>query len=252
MTGSNFADTFRGGLGADVLSGLGNNDTFQIAGSEGVGDSFNGGAGVDRIQVLGTASASLAGFNAAAAQVEQWIGNGKGLFGTATANNFDFAGLGAKTGLPFVDGGAGNDTIIGSNLLDDLRGNIGADVLNGLGANDLLTGGLGKDMMTGGVGADRFDFNAFTESAKGGYRDVITDFNRAQGDKIDLSTIDADIDGTPGNQAFKFIGAFGFTGVDGQLRCSAGVVQGDLNGDRIADFEIKVNVATLLGSDFIL
>jgi hypothetical protein len=40
--------------------------------------------------------------------------------------------------------------------------------------------------------------------------------------------------------------------VPSQLRCANGVIQGDVNGDKIADFEIKVNVATMLGSDFIL
>ena len=106
--------------------------------------------------------------------------------------------------------------------------------------------------MTGSAGADKFDFNLTTESVKGVNRDVILDFVRAQGDKIDLSTIDADTDGTTGNQAFAFIGTAAFTGVDGQLRCSAGIIQGDVNGDRVADFEIKVNPATLLAADFIL
>jgi hypothetical protein len=38
----------------------------------------------------------------------------------------------------------------------------------------------------------------------------------------------------------------------GELRCSGGVVQGDMNGDKIADFEIKVNLATLQTGDFFL
>ena len=128
----------------------------------------------------------------------------------------------------------------------------GNDTMVGGAGNDSLAGGIGKDTMTGSAGADKFDFNLITESVRGVNSDVILDFVRAQGDKIDLSTIDADIDGTVGNQAFAFIGAGAFTGADGQLRCSDGIVQGDTNGDKIADLEIKVNLATLIATDFIL
>ena len=75
---------------------------------------------------------------------------------------------------------------------------------------------------------------------RGANRDQIVDFNRAQRDQIDLSTIDADTDGTAGNQRFTFIGTDTFNGIDGELRCSGRIVQGDINGDRIADFEIRV------------
>lgn len=62
---------------------------------------------------------------------------------------------------------------------------------------------------------------------------------------------DADTDGTAGNQAFRFIGAGAFTGVDGQLRFAGGLLQGDTNGDGIADIEIKI-VGSLLAGDVIL
>jgi serralysin len=77
---------------------------------------------------------------------------------------------------------------------------------------------------------------------------VIHDFSRAQGDKIDLRDINA---GTP-NGAFKLIGTAGFNDVRGELRCSGGVIQGDTNGDGRADFEIKVNLATMVKGDFFL
>ncbi len=105
--------------------------------------------------------------------------------------------------------------------------------------------------MRGGPGADRFGFIAITESPRGLNRDIIADFSRTQLDIIDLSKIDADIDGTSGNQAFKFIGAAAFSGIDGQLRFSGGIVQGDVNGDRVADFELRVSAA-LIASDFLL
>jgi hypothetical protein len=78
-------------------------------------------------------------------------------------------------------------------------------------------------------------------------------FRRTDGDRIDLSTIDADIDGAPGNQAFHFVpGGIGdaFTGADGELRFSGGLLQGDVDGDRTADIEIRI-VGTLLAADII-
>ena len=102
-----------------------------------------------------------------------------------------------------------------------------------------------------GSGFRELEFEV-VERASGGATKLTYDFVRAQGDKIDLSTIDADTDGTAGNQVFAFIGTGAFTGVDGQLRCSAGVIQGDVNGDKVADFEIKVNLATLITGDFVL
>jgi hypothetical protein len=62
----------------------------------------------------------------------------------------------------------------------------------------------------------------------------------------------ADMRGTPGNQKFTFIGAAAFHRIDGELRYSNHVLQGDVNGDGRADFEIFVNAASLLKSDFFL
>jgi Ca2+-binding RTX toxin-like protein len=142
-----------------------------------------------------------------------------------------------------LSGGAGKDT---------LNGRGGDDVLSGRGGNDKLYGAGGKGLLTGGSGADTFDFNAFGQSARGSNRDQIKDFSRAQGDKIDLVTIDADTSSNSGNDVFKFIGTATFKGGGGELRCAGGIVQGDVDGDKVADFEIKVNLATLLKTDFLL
>jgi serralysin len=140
----------------------------------------------------------------------------------------------------------------GNSSANVITGNAGNNILKGLGGNDVITGGLGRDVMDGGPGADRFDFNAVTESRRGSAHDVVT-FSRVQHDRIDVSTIDADTDGTPGNQAFTFIGARAFSGVDGQLRFAGHLLQGDTNGDRIADFEVQLNGITALArADIIL
>ncbi len=86
--------------------------------------------------------------------------------------------------------------------------------------------------------------------------DVITDFSSLDGDRIRLDQIDANSVGS-GNQAFTFLGTAGFTGIPGQLHyVQAGpdlIVSGDVNGDRVADFQFVVQgVSSLQASDFML
>jgi Ca2+-binding RTX toxin-like protein len=170
-------------------------------------------------------------------------------------NDFLAAGGGNDT----VYGDNGNDTVLGNKGNDNLYGGAGSDVLDGGpggdrldggAGNDRLTGGLGKDTLIGGLGQDTFDFNAVPESPRGTWRDTVS-FSHSQRDKIDLRDIDADTDGTAGNQAFRFIGAAAFHGVDGELRLAGGLLQGDTNGDRVADLEIKI-VGTLAAADMLL
>ena len=90
----------------------------------------------------------------------------------------------------------------------------------------------------------------------GANADVILDFSHAQGDRIDLSGIDAN-SGVAGDQAFSFIGSGAFTGVAGQLHYSVagGVtsITGDVNGDKVSDFQINLTGAIgLVAADFVL
>src|SRR5215204_5756711 len=64
------------------------------------------------------------------------------------------------------------------------------DINSPWGGNDLLDGGSGVDLMWGGLGADVFDYNHVSDSPASA-RDWIMDFSKAQGDKADLSGIDA-------------------------------------------------------------
>ncbi len=74
-------------------------------------------------------------------------------------------------------------------------------------------------------------------------------------DAIDLSAIDA-ATGIGGDQAFTFIGTQAFGGGAGELRCddlgTACIVQGDVDGDTVADFEILVLAPPLAETDFLL
>ena len=154
-----------------------------------------------------------------------------------------------------INGTGGIDTLTGSERYDIVLGFAGSDTLTGGDGNDTLTGGTGKDTLTGDAGIDFFDFNKTTESRKGAARDVITDFNAAD-DVIDLVGIDAKT-GVNGNQKFKFIKGQQFHDVKGELHFvkKAGfvLVEGDVNGDGRADFQIQVDsVASLVKADFIL
>jgi Ca2+-binding RTX toxin-like protein len=63
--------------------------------------------------------------------------------------------LGAVRRVSLLDGGPGNDALVGGQFGDRLLGGDGDDVLNGAPGNDRLTGGLGNDTLEGGAGVDR-------------------------------------------------------------------------------------------------
>jgi len=79
-----------------------------------------------------------------------------------------------------ISGHGGNDTIHGGGGADILRGGKGNDVIDGGAGDDQIWGDLGDDTLTGGPGADRF------YGREDGGRDLITDFNPAEGDRIVL------------------------------------------------------------------
>jgi serralysin len=190
-----------------------------------------------------------------------------GVSGTGNELDNDISGnfrpntLDGGAGDDFVSGAGGNDTIHGSAGDDELHGGADDDVLFGDGdndelfgeeGNDVLAGGLGVDVMYGGTGVDRFYFASAEDSGAAGARaDRILDFSALEGDKIDLTAIDADIN-TAGHQVFTFIGnENAFFGV-AQLRFNGGFVEGDIDGDLNADFRIQVNAPSLVATDFIL
>ena len=141
-------------------------------------------------------------------------------------------------GRDVVDGHDGNDRVDGGGGNDKLIGRNGDDTLVGGEGMDTLIGGRGVDRQKGGLGADTFVFNSFRESGVGEARDVILDFAMGE-DQIDLSRIDAS-NRTEGNQAFEFIDDRPFSRSAGELRFNHGILAGDINGDGIADFEIRI------------
>ena len=140
------------------------------------------------------------------------------LVGDAAANTADGAGgndtIVGNGGDDILHGGAGSDRISGDAGKDSLFGDGGRDVLTGGIGNDILSGGDNNDMLigvnvsdrlpgrgeidtyTGGKGRDLFELgNRKTAFYNDGRRStsgnsdygLITDLNRGEGDKIQLS-----------------------------------------------------------------
>ena len=230
LYGGNGNDSLLGGAGADVLDGGANTDTVYY------NDSTTG-----LVVSLLTPSS-----NTGIAAGDTYISI-ENLFGSSFADS-----LSGDNNNNTIWGAAGNDYIYGNGGNDALNGGDGNDVLNGGAGNDTLVGGAGLDQLYGGLGADSFVFTALSDStvATAG-RDIIYDFNYAQGDRIDLRLIDANVFAA-GDQAFTFIGTAAFTGVAGQLHVQVAggntIVSGDVNGDKVADFAITVAGANVLSS----
>ncbi|MFC3068839.1 choice-of-anchor L domain-containing protein [Phenylobacterium soli] len=221
LTGAATDDTLSGLAGADSLTGGAGNDLLD--GGAG-GDKLDGGAGID----TATYASATAGVTVSLAitKVQDTLGAGKD-----TLVNIE--------------------NLFGSAFADKLTGAGSANALSGGAGADTLTGAGGADLLTGGTGADRFVF-ALADSATGA-RDTILDFSHAEGDRIDLTAIDAVAGGK--DQAFTLVSAFSHKA--GELvsvfETDHYVVQGDVNGDAVADFAINVYSPTaLVAGDFLL
>ena len=253
VSGGEGKDTFNVSTRHSEYYGDGGNDTFNS-----VGDSnyFFGGGGIDTVSYQRQDNSSLEGrgvhvdlqhgYATTGGSREETLENIENAIGTSYGD--DVIGsdgdnsLWGMDGKDIVDGRGGKDTLYGGNGADDIYGGNG---------NDKLIGEKGNDLLFGNDGADHFIFQAISDSVVGSERDVIKDFSRSEGDKIDVSEMDA-IDGG-GDDVFTFIGDAAFSGTAGELRFKNEILSGDTNGDGTADFEIKVaDIGSLKNSDFIL
>jgi hypothetical protein len=135
--------------------------------------------------------------------------------------------------------------MVGDGAVNDLLGSRG---------NDVLIGGGGQDVLHGGLGADLFVFSAGSDSSPSA-PDLIADFSRAQGDRIDLRNIMAST-GEAWSPQLQFIGAAEFSG-PGQVRATRHGndtwVEGAFGTGPESTFSIKVaGVQNLVASDFLL
>lgn len=259
LTGSNFADTLIGNGSANVLNGLtgpdqlfgnGGNDTLfggvgndQLDGGsgndtlngEGGLDTLNGGSGNDTLNGGSGADNMFGGDgndtytkdNAGDSLVE-FSNTALGGVDTVRSSQTHTLGFGFEH-LTLTGSSAINGTGNGNN--NTIIGNSAANILSGGAGNDKLDGDGGKDRLTGGSGSDTFDYNAASDSRPGAAnRDVITDFKWTQGDKIDLSTIDANTL-LGGDQAFGL----------GQVSYVGGILSANIIGTAASpDLQIQV------------
>jgi len=229
-------DTLDGGSGADYLEGNDGNDVYLV---DNVGDTVVEAAneGIDEIFT------SLSSYTLGANFEDLYFNAGSGNFtGTGNAADND------------IHGGSGADTLTGLDGNDELDGGTNNDTLSGGDGDDRLYGNSGTDDLTGGNGDDTFAISGF-QTGLGASADRILDFVQGE-DIIDVSGMDANLL-SGGNQAFSFIGTGAFSGASAELRYffdgTDTWIQGDINGDGAADFEIFVsNAVTLTATDFVL
>ncbi|MAW87437.1 MAG: hypothetical protein CMJ42_13000 [Phyllobacteriaceae bacterium] len=261
LIGDAGANILSGGEGFDGLYGGAGDDTIY-GGAR--GDLIGGGAGADTLD--GGDGYDTLFYMDSDAGVRVWLGGNEvsggfaegdtiASFENVMGSNHDDRLIGSYQ-VNRIEGGAGDDVIAGYNGNDTLIGGDGNDTIYGNNDDDRLTGGAGRDVLFGGDGNDVF---AYMELSDNGLlfadRDRIQDFVHG-GDRIDLSALDADT-GMAGDQAFAFSGRF-FTGEAGQVRAyewgGLTFIEGDVDGDRMADFRIEL-AGTGLGidaSDFVL
>ena len=150
------------GNGSDTIDGGDDNDTVQVNGANGAGDDFRIEANGQRVRFrrnnLGLSTLDIG-------STERLDVNGQGgndsILGTT--------GLSSLISLD-LDGGEGNDLLVGGDGADVLRGGAGNDTLLGGRGNDVCLGGAdhdllivnngdGSDFLEGGEGTDTVQVN---------------------------------------------------------------------------------------------
>ena len=280
VSGGDGDDVLSGGAGTDWLTGDSGDDAVSgdegddwLRGAQG-DDRLDGGAGTDRLNG-GLGDDRLSGGDG-----NDWLRGGDGadfldggrgddhMYGGA-GDDFFIGGVGSGN---VIDGGDGIDTVdytlgdgaayvnlttgewsgdILSNV-ENLIGSQYADFLEGDDNSNVLAGGAGFDVLWGYGGADtfRFDYAEHGDQEHEGqaYADSIGVFSSAEGDKIDVSPIDADR-WTEGKQDFHFIGNADFSNVAGELRVILPTnisprdylhLEGDTDGDGDGDLVVRI------------
>lgn len=174
LSGGMGNDSLYGGLGHDILSGGAGDDSFYI--SAGV-DLYKGGAGYDTIYATQN-GADLQLDMGQLNSIEEISANGFTGVTISTANpaggSIDLRRMVITDGdIASINGGNGDDKIIGSNVSDFIFGGLGADTLNGFNSDDELHGGGGSDTLIGGNGYDTLYGDIGNDILNGGAQDDI-------------------------------------------------------------------------------
>lgn len=209
------------GDGSDVLEGGDDRDVVQVNGANGAGDDFSIDPNGDRVRFqrnnLGLFTLDIGG-------VEDLDVNGQGGSDVIAGS----VGLSGLIELD-LDGGEGNDLLIGGDGVDVLRGGAGRDTLIGGRGNDVQLGeqgddlfvwnnGDGSDLMEGGADNDTVQVNGANDAGDdfsitpNGAR-VLFQRNNLGLFQLDIGTTeDLDINGQGGDDAIA-----GSIGLDGLI-----------------------------------
>ena len=237
LLGGEGADLLRGGEGDDILRGNAGSDT--LSGGDGT-DLLDGGADVaevDQVEELGNANYEL--IDSELRTITFFGTVTDGLIGIEAANLTGGDGdnlLDARffSGVVTLNGGDGNDVLLGTQLRDEL---------NGDGGNDSITGLFGDDAIRGGAGLDRI-----VEQGDGNF--TLTDFSLdgAGGDGL-ISIEEAVLTGGPSANridASAFSGTVLLLGDDGDDTLLGGSGNDFLDGGKGND-----SLAGNGGNDFL-
>lgn len=234
ITGSGAADTIFASGGDDNLSGDLGDDRFIFDGTTGGFDAIIGGLGNDTIVANANNTRiglrSVSGVELITADVYA----GVTISGSVNPDTLDLSSI-TLVGITYIDGGSGNDVIIGNNAANTIRGS---------GGDDNIAAGVGDDVIQ------------FTGTANGA--DVV---NGGAGNDIILALANSTVIGLSSITEVETISAGTFTGVsilgsanDDMLNFStvtlAGitVIDGGLGNDTITG-NIEANVIRGSGGD---
>ena len=160
-------DFLEGGAGDDVIDGGNGNDTVSYA-SAAAGVTVDLGR-FDAQDTVGAGIDTLTGLEhiRGSAFADRLTGDDLVNNISGGAGN-DIIDGGGKGGSDRLNGGDGNDTITGGAGWDQLRGGAGDDILYGQNGSDLFKGGNGNDTVYGGSGSDRAYLESGNDIAWGG------------------------------------------------------------------------------------
>ncbi len=161
LLGGTGGETLTPGPGEDFVYGFGGADRIIWAGTDG-NDFIEGGDGADTLEANGTGEAEQYAATANGSRIRfDRVSPATAFLDIAGVENMavnmkggddSFSAVGNLAVLTAftVDGGSGDDTLLGSN---------GADVLNGGGGNDFIDGQQGADTLIGGSGNDTIQWD---------------------------------------------------------------------------------------------